>query len=359
MNLRKGKTKNILDSSIDSALLAVEVFNKPRTPFRVENYIILMIMAWTRLFHAFFNMTIGDKYYYKKGTKYTKVDGEKKAWELKECIKKYNLLSDPEKKNLEFFIQLRNRIEHRHIERETIGVQIFGECQSLLYNYEKQLINIFGPEYAINENLAFSLQFSTLRTKAQIEAQKNLLSSDAQEIVEFINKFRMTLSDDVFNSQEFSIKLMQIPKISNTDRGDLAIEFVNWNNLDSNDRENILKLTAIIKNKIQKVDCVNVGKLKPSTVVEEVKSQGVQGFNLSIHTMLWKIFKIRPNADSDNPFETESSFSTYDEVHKDYVYSDEWVGFIVNIFSTNKLTFENVKRLYKSEKLLNYREYLN
>jgi hypothetical protein len=29
MKLRKGKTKNILESSIDSALLAVEIYNKP------------------------------------------------------------------------------------------------------------------------------------------------------------------------------------------------------------------------------------------------------------------------------------------------------------------------------------------
>jgi len=47
---RKGKTKNILESSIDSALLAVEIYNKPRTLFKVENYIILMIIAWNRLF---------------------------------------------------------------------------------------------------------------------------------------------------------------------------------------------------------------------------------------------------------------------------------------------------------------------
>ncbi|OLF34388.1 hypothetical protein BTW00_13670 [Psychrobacter sp. C 20.9] len=66
MKLRKGKTKSILDVSIDSALLGVEIYNKPRTTFRSEGFITMMIMAWTRLFHAYFNSTIGDKYYYKK-----------------------------------------------------------------------------------------------------------------------------------------------------------------------------------------------------------------------------------------------------------------------------------------------------
>ena len=66
MKLRQGKTKNILKGSIDAALLAVEVYNKPRTTFRSQAYIVLMVIAWTRLFHAYFNKTIGNKYYYKE-----------------------------------------------------------------------------------------------------------------------------------------------------------------------------------------------------------------------------------------------------------------------------------------------------
>ncbi len=52
MGLRKGKTKTTLEATIDSALLSVEIYNKPRTAFRTEAYISLMIIAWTRLFHA-------------------------------------------------------------------------------------------------------------------------------------------------------------------------------------------------------------------------------------------------------------------------------------------------------------------
>lgn len=89
MILRQGKTKNILQSSIESALLAVEVYNKPKSVFRSEAYISLMIIAWTRLFHAYFYNSIGDKFYYKKGGRYEIIDGERKAWELKTCISQY------------------------------------------------------------------------------------------------------------------------------------------------------------------------------------------------------------------------------------------------------------------------------
>lgn len=64
--LRQGKAKTILESSINSAFTAVETYNRPRTQFRIENYIILMIIAWTKLFHAYFQATIGERYFYKE-----------------------------------------------------------------------------------------------------------------------------------------------------------------------------------------------------------------------------------------------------------------------------------------------------
>lgn len=357
MNLRRGKTKNILESSIDSALLAVEIYNKPRTAFKVENYITLMIIAWTRLFHAHFNNTIGDKYYYKAGRRYKIVDGERKAWELGECIRKYKFLDEPVKKNLEFFIQLRNKIEHRHIEKETLGTQIFGECQALLYNYEKTLMDLFGEEYAINENLAFSLQFSKIQTKEQREAQKNLLSSEAQDIIDYINKYRTALPDDVFESQEYSIKLIQIPKVSNTNRNDLAVEFINWNDLTLDEQANVRKLTAIIKDKTIKIEGANVGKLKPKDVAERVVEEGIEKFSVHYHVILWKLFNIRPSKDAENPFETNTKYCHYDEVHQDYVFNENWVSFIVKLFRKYGITFEWLKEMSSMEKTLLTKDY--
>jgi hypothetical protein len=47
-----------------------------------------MIIAWTSLFHAYFNRTIGNKYYdKKKNGRYEIVDGEKKTWDLKNLHK--------------------------------------------------------------------------------------------------------------------------------------------------------------------------------------------------------------------------------------------------------------------------------
>lgn len=68
ITLRQGKPKTILENSLNSALTAVETYNRPKTKFRIENYIILMIISWTKLFHAYFQVTIGERYFTKKKT---------------------------------------------------------------------------------------------------------------------------------------------------------------------------------------------------------------------------------------------------------------------------------------------------
>ncbi len=362
MPLRKGRTKQILDSSIDSALLAVEVYNKPRTPFRVENYISLMIIAWTRLFHAYFHHTKGDVFYYKKGNsnRYKRIDGEKKAWSLKDCMVEYKRLGErldeSVEANLSFFIKFRNKIEHRHISEEDIGLEIFGECQSLLYNYENVLVQMFGEEYALNENLAFSLQFSSMRTKEQQIASKKMLSRDIKEIREFIEKYRSELKENVFNSQEYSIRLIQIPRILNNPQKNVpAIEFVNWSNLSDEDKKKYDKLNALIKNKIVRVETINPGKLKAGDVVHNVsKKTPLVNFNHYDNRCLYYLFSVRPvNKENKDPFETNTKYCHYDEVHQDYVYRDSWVDFIVKIIKQNKISRTSWKEKFKKEEKLN------
>lgn len=359
MILRRGKTKSILESSIDSALLAVEIYNKPRTTFRSEGFITLMIMAWTRMFHAYFNSTLGDKYYYKKkNNRYELIDGERKAWELSTCIKKFGKLPKSVESNLNFFIKLRNKIEHRHIEKREIDTLIFGECQSLLFNFETQLIDFFGDLYSINEALVYSLQFSQIRTKQQDKANKSVLSKDLSDIISFIEKYRNSLDEDTYNSQEYSIKLIQIPKISNTNRADAAVEFVRWDSLDEQDKEAFEKLTVIIKDKTVKIEAANVGRLKPSEVVQKVNHK-LNGKRISqnLHTTLYKLFQIKPQNGSDDPFDTNTEFCLYDEPHKDYVYQDDWVEFIVNFIQSESFTDVELREKERKKEFLAIDEY--
>ena len=338
-----------MESSINSAFTAVETYNRPRTQFKVENYIILMIIAWTKLFHAYFQATIGERYFYKeKNGRFKRVDGEKKAWELNECIKNYQKnekerkLSESTIANLKFFIGIRNKIEHRFWDSSALDILLFGECQSLLYNYENVVVNLFGEDYAINTSLAYALQFSHLRANEQLVAQRELLSKDMQDIKKYIDKYRSDLSDEIYNSQEYSVKLLQIPKVSNTNRSDLSIEFVNWNALNDEDRENYNKVAALIKDKIVKQNVSNANMLRPIDVRTAVKARTNQEINQSNHTDLWKAFGVRPAVNSDAKFDTIAKYCIYDEPHNDYLYTAEWVGFIVGLIQKHGFNKDNI-----------------
>ena len=351
ISLRQGKAKTILESSVNSALTAVETYNRPRTLFRIENYIILMIIAWTKLFHAYFQSEIGERYFYKeKNGRYKKVDGEKKAWELTECIKEYQKmtktypnLSEAVVANLHFFIGIRNKIEHRYWESSSLDILLFGECQALLFNYENFLVQLFGEDYSINTCLAYALQFSHLRAKEQLKAQRDLLSKDMQDIKKYVDKYKTDLSQEVFDSQEFSIKLLQIPKISNTNRNDLAVEFVNWNNLNEEDRENYQRITTIIKDKLVVQKVSNANLLKPGDVIKSVEEQTGVRLSLHEHTCLWKSFRVRPLANSESKFDTISKYCIYDEPHNDYLYSDEWVQLIINLIQNHGVCKDTIR----------------
>ena len=50
----KKQARLSLEKARDSALLAVEAYNKPAVAFKSGGFIVLMVIAWTSLFHAIF-----------------------------------------------------------------------------------------------------------------------------------------------------------------------------------------------------------------------------------------------------------------------------------------------------------------
>ena len=340
--LREGKPKLILESSISSAITAVEIYNKPNADFRIETYIVLMVIAWTKLFHSYFHRAIGEKYFYRrKNGRFEKIKGERKAWELSECIKQYKkleegkkvkILSAPVEANLRFFIGIRNKIEHRYYKGSDLDAGIFGECQALLYNYENFLESFFGERYRLDANLAYSLQFSKIRVRQQITSQKSASVEQARDLVEYVRNYRASLSQEVYDSQDYSLKVYLVPKISGSKRGDLAVEFVDFSDKDPSDRENFNKIDAIVKEKIVRVPVLNPGVYKVKEVIGEVNVKINDVLNRHLHTKLWKAFKVRPNSEDQDKSKTISRFCIYDELHKDYAYTQDWIRLLISLF---------------------------
>lgn len=164
------KVHEHLEKARSSALAAVETYNRPGQAFRTRTFAVLISIAWTGLFHAIF-FRRGVKPFYTRlsggrGTRYEKVEGDPKHWELQECVNQYyGDLNPPERENLRFLVRLRNKIEHR--DHPELDPALFGECQANLLNFEDMLVSEFGRQNSIGDRLVLALQFSAIRPREQ------------------------------------------------------------------------------------------------------------------------------------------------------------------------------------------------
>jgi hypothetical protein len=311
----------------DAALAAVEAYNRPAASFRSGTYIILMVVAWTALFHAIFRHKKTKPYYRKKGSRrFEKVDGDYKAWELSECLRQHFGGDTPAaRKNLEFIIGLRNKIEHRS--HPHLDVEVFGECQALLMNFEKLLCDTFGDRFALQSSLTFALQLSRCVPTPQAAALSAKLQRQYRTIKQYVDAFRSGLSQDVQNDLEYSFKVFLVPKIGNhLSSSDMAVEFVKYDPSKPEEMDRLERIVALIKPK--EVSVTNLGLLKPTEVVQQVQKRLAKKFTLHSHMLCYRHFSIRPPSKSKQPEACDTRFCHYDSLHNDYGYKPAWVDFL-------------------------------
>lgn len=336
--------KKCLEKSQDSALLAVETYNKPAIKFKSGGYVVLMTISWTALFHAIFFKQKKKPYYKESNGRFVIRDGDFSYWELKECLKEYfgTDTNHPIRKNLEFFIPLRNMIEHKSIPE--IDSDIFAECQAMLLNFDKIMEKEFGADYCIKESLSFALQLYPSSKSLNNAIVEN---PNAKSIVDFIKAYRSSITTETLNSGEYSFKAFLIQVANHESKSALPIQFVAYDKLDDAQKTNVNRVATLVKNKFVTVPVANKDRMKPAEVVKKVQTllgnpkviknkKEKDRFNSDTHTRCWKHYQIRPNNNSANPEITNSKYCVYDELNNNYGYTEEWVDFLVEELSNEE-----------------------
>jgi hypothetical protein len=278
---RVGSIKSeLLKKSREAALAAVQIFNNPNISFKSESYVVLMIIAWTYLLHAYFrDQKIEYRYCQQNGkrrefdkTKY----GAYKYWELERCLNDAKSPIDKDTaNNLRFLIGLRHEIEHQMTTR--IDDILSARFQACGLNYNEYIKKLFGADNGIEKHLSFSLQFSTISTE-----QKELLEEHPglpANIQGYIKDFDSELSDEEFSNPHYAYRILFIPKTANRKgQADRVIEFVKS---DSPLAEAVNKEYAVIKETEKR-------KYLPKQVVDLMRDEGYIGFSVHYHTQLWQ-----------------------------------------------------------------------
>jgi hypothetical protein len=317
--------KNILiNKAREFAMLAVSTYNNPFTTIKTHGYIVNIIIAYTALFHAIFEKSGTDYFYKDKQGNPQFAGADLKAWELAECSKVYwKDKNGPDKKNLEFLIGLRNKIEHRSL--PALDLAVSGECQSSLNNFENILTTEFGDEFALMTNLATAMQMTRISHQAQLDALKQMQSDNYRVVREYMETFRDDLDEEVLQSQQYRLRAFLIPKIGNHAKtSDLSIEFVNITQLSKKELDSYEQGVAFIKG------IESPYKLRPGKVVELIKTK-IPSFNMTMHVKCWKYYNARPVAKDDINWKGE--FSRYSEGYDGYLYSKKWVEHLMQVLS--------------------------
>lgn len=273
--------KRLLYKSREAALNAVQTFDNPLTTFKAETFIVLMNIAWMYLLHAYYRREGVEYRYYTKGSKRRKFDRTKsgafKYWELERCLNDKDCPLDKlTKLNLMFLIGLRHEIEHH----QSVGTeeQFSGRYLACCLNYERYICNLFGDQYSLDAEVAFTLQFRDFATSTLSKEAESPLPSN---VAKYLQEFDAELSDEEMKSPYFRRRFLFVPVMTTKKaQADEVIEFVPFDS----------DLGKAINDKYHQVFLKEVERPKhlPSKIVKLMNEEGYARFNMHHHTQFWK-----------------------------------------------------------------------
>ena len=320
--------KIILEGAIDEAVLAVDLYNQPMRARRLEGFFVHIHIAWLYLLQARFKRDGIDFRYRRANGRFERVDGEPRTWDLQRCVLERFPDDGPVRKNLEFTIGLRNKIEHRY--GETISVVATGYAQALLLNFEEELVATFGERYSLGDQLRFPIFVGNITGIGEATAQ-DLRDTLPRSTRDFIARFEQDLDSAIADDHRYEFRLHLIPKLGPKTESDRALTFVREGDLTTEERATLTQLgrtgRVIVREQLR--DVAGADKLRPGEVVDAVNARIPFNFHMGHFITGWKKTGCRPAGNSPNPERTVARYCIYDKPHRDYLYKPAFVDKLV------------------------------
>jgi len=310
----------LLNKSKEAMLSAVQIFNNPNIQFKSESFIVLAVIAWTYLLHAYYRSNKVEYRYFDQGAKKRNFKltkhGAFKYWELERCLDcDKSPIEGIVSKNLKFLIGLRHEIEHQMTTK--IDDLLSARFQACCLNYNTYLKKLFPKQSGIEKFLSFSLQFTSLSERQidQMVDYKDL----PENVATYIQNFDKELPDNDFNDSRFSYRVLFVPKTANRKgQADKVIEFIP---ADSEIAKGMNKEYVLVKEKEKK-------KYSASEIWKKMNEEGFKKFGVYQHTTLWQ---------SRNAKDESRGYGAM--VVKTWYWYDSWLEFVRKHCQENKVKY--------------------
>ena len=267
----------LLIKAREAMISAVHTFNSAGLTFRTELFIVSAVIAWTYLMHAWFKRE-GIDYRHTKNVGGEKVvqktpSGAEKYWELGQCLKHARApIEQGAKDNLNLLLEIRHEIEHRSTSR--IDDALSAKLQACCINFNDAIKSMFGAQYALERRLPIALQFVTFSPdqRAILKKAGNL----PRHVETMMDNFEQNLTPEQQADPRFAFRVFMVHKTANRSPGaDLAVEIVQPGS------DIAEKFNMALKE-------VEKKKYLPQVIVDSMKDEGWDLFNMHSHTQLWK-----------------------------------------------------------------------
>lgn len=325
--------RHMLIESQRHAIKAVDEWNCSTGNF--GDFLTHMHKAWHYLLHAEFKKD-GVDYHRKDATgQYVLIDGEPSAWALEWCLKqRYTNSGDAVRLNAELFVAFRNKVEHRY--EHNLKIAVDGKAHALVMNYEHEMVTHFGSWFSIADRLRFPITLQSLTVEGQAQ-QRAAVAKLPKATRELVAKFEAAIDPAVKDDLRYDYRILLVPMVGKKTDADLAVNFVNWDNLTDDERAVLSELgrTGTVVTRTKRVETMNPAKLRASDVAKRVEAELPFHFSLhGEHTKMWRRFGVRPAAEASDPRPTVAKYCVYDEPVSTYLYTDAWVAKILREVGT-------------------------
>lgn len=338
---RRTGWQSTVTAARNEALLAVRLYNESGEPRAFEGFVVHMHVAWLYLLHARFTRD-GVEFRYRDRTnprRFVRVDGEHKRWELGRCVEeRWPNGDDPTRKNLEFFIALRNRIEHRHAGAgQNLALSVAGHAQALLLNFETELVDSFGQPSSLATSLRFPVFVGSFTTDGA-DALRKLRSQLAPDLRRFIGEFHSGLAVDVATNPRFELRLRVVLEQVQRDPDALSIQFTRWDEMTDEQKSLVEELgrrgQTVIRERRRPV--AGHGLLRPQEAERLVADAVPFEFNSNHFLRARRAKGIRPPMGDPHPERTDEKYCVYNELSASYGYTAAWVKYLIRECSSEQ-----------------------
>jgi hypothetical protein len=153
-----------------------------------------------------------------------------------------------------------------------------GRYQACVLNYCHYLREFFGDDKSIDDHLLVAIQLSRISREQAMGLKSG--TPIPPKLQSFIAQFDESLSDEEFNDERYSYRLLFTRKLANRrGQADAVIEFVD----PSSDLATEVNKQYWFRKEVERP------KYLPSQIIALMRSEGFSKFNMSHHTQLWKL----------------------------------------------------------------------